>query len=135
MRVASLAVLILLGSVAAARAQGVPADCAAILGAAECAALGSATSVLVAPTGAAPRTPAAPPYTATFTTTPYGQANQAQLPSAYSNGVIPYDPTTLNLDPAFVSALGLDPKVPVTVQQFLQYWSSPNPSNGNYATD
>jgi hypothetical protein len=97
--------------------------------------LGGATSALGAPTGAAPLTPAAPPYTATFTTTPYGQANQAQLPSAYSNGVIPYDPTTFNLDPAVVSALGLDPKVPMTVQQFLQYWSSPNPSNGNYGTD
>jgi hypothetical protein len=134
MRVASLAVLVLLGSVVAARAQGEPADCLAIFGPTECAALGGATSALVAPTGAAPLTPAAPPYTATFTTTLYGQANQAALPSAYSNGVVPYDPTTGNLDPAFVSALGLDPKVPMTVQQFLQYWSSPNPSNGNYGS-
>jgi hypothetical protein len=132
MRVASLAVLVLLGSVAAAQAQGAPADCSAILGPAECAALGGATSALVAPTGAAPVTPAAPPYTATFTTTLHGQANEAVLPSAYSNGVIPYDPTTGNLDPAVVSALGLDPKVPMTVQQFLQYWSSPSPANGNY---
>jgi len=134
MRVAFLAVLVLLGSVAAAQAQGEPADCLAIFGPTECAALGGAASVLVAPTGAAPLTPAAPPYTATFTTTLYGRADQATLPNAYSNGVIPYDPTTLNLDPAFVSAIGFDPKVPMTVQQFLQYWSSPDPSNGNYGT-
>ncbi len=134
MRVASLVVLVLLGSIAAARAQGEPAECLAIFGPTECAALGSATSALGAPSAAAPLTPAAPPYTATFTATLYGQANTAILPSAYSNGVIPYDPTTGNLDPAFVSAIGLDPRVPMTVQQFLQYWSSPNPSSGNYGT-
>jgi hypothetical protein len=123
-------------AIAQSTGEGAPADCSAILGPADCSALVDPPSP-VRPTTGAPAAlapPAAPPYTATSTAPLYGQANQAELPSAYSNGLVPYDPTTGVLDPAFVSALGLDPKVPITVQRFQQYWSSPNPSNGNHGT-
>jgi hypothetical protein len=130
MRVASLAVLVLFGSVAAAQAQVAPTDeCSVILGPDGCSVI-VGTSTPAAP---APAPPAAPPFTATLMASRFGQGGQAILPSAYSNGLIPFNPATGVLDPAFVSALGFG-NTPLTVQQFQQYWSSPS-SNGNFGSD
>jgi hypothetical protein len=79
-----------------------------------------------------PATPApAPtnPYSATYVASQYGQGGQQVLPSGYSNGLIPYDPSTGALDPAFVAALGFG-NTPMTVQQFQQYWNSAPPGGG-----
>jgi hypothetical protein len=74
------------------------------------------------------------PYTATFMASQYGQAGQQQLPGGYSNGLIPYNPATGALDPAFVSALGFG-NTPMTMQQFQQYWNSPSTAFGNFGSD
>jgi hypothetical protein len=136
MRVASLAVLVLLGSVAAAQAQGAPTDeCSVILGPDGCSVIvGPSTPAAPGPAAGTPAPPAAPPYTATLMASLYGQGGQAILPSAYSNGLIPFNPATGALDPAFVSAFGFG-NTPLTVQQFQQYWSTPSTSNGSFGTD
>jgi hypothetical protein len=136
MRGASLAVLVLLGSVAAAQAQVASAEeCSVILGPDGCSVIVSpSTPAAPAPPTGALAPPAAPPFTATLMASRFGQGGQAILPSAYSNGLIPFDPATGALDPAFVSAFGFG-NTPLTVQQFMQYWSSPSTSNGNFGTD
>jgi hypothetical protein len=118
-------------------AQQAPADCSAIVGTADCTAIVGAASPAPPTSGAAAApapAPAAPPYTATFMTSQYGQAGQQQLPGGYSNGLIPYNPATGALDPAFVSALGFG-NTPMTVQQFQQYWNSPSAAFGNFGAD
>jgi hypothetical protein len=77
----------------------------------------------------------APPYTATFVASRYrgGNAAGGTLPSGYTNGLIPYNPSTGMLDHAFVFALGFG-NTPMTVQQFQQYWNRPSTSNGNFGT-
>jgi hypothetical protein len=56
------------------------------------------------------------------------------LPGGYSNGLIPYNPATGALDPAFVAALGSG-NTPMTVQQFQQYWNSASTAFGNFGSD
>jgi len=78
-----------------------------------------------------PATPAPTnPYSAIYVASRYGQAGQLALPSGYSNGLIPYNPSTGVLDPAFVAALGFG-DMPMTVQQFQQYWNAAPPGAGS----
>jgi hypothetical protein len=70
------------------------------------------------------------PYSAVYVASKYGQGGRQVLPSGYSNGLIPYNPSTGVLDPAFVAALGFG-DMPMTVQQFQQYWNSAPPGAGS----